>query len=62
MSLPGPQGWTDENLKFLRDRYSGDLSAFEIYDALETMEKLGILSKKAMDHATGSHWTVFRPI
>lgn len=56
LSLPDSEGWTDEILEFLRDHYSGDLSAFEIYDALETMQKLGMLSQKAMNCATGSQW------
>ena len=32
--LPDSQGWTEENLTFLREHYAGNLSAFEIYDAL----------------------------
>lgn len=56
MSLPDSRGWTEENLDFLREHCSGDLSAFEIYDALEAMEKLGMLSQKAMNCATGSQW------
>lgn len=52
--LPDAQGWTEENLDFLRERYAGDLSAFEIYDALETMEKLGMLSEKGLRCAEGT--------
>lgn len=52
--LPDSQGWTVENLAFLRERCSRDLSAFEIYDALETMQELGILSEKAKNRAAGS--------
>ena len=52
---PCSQGWTEENLEFLRERFAGkDLSAFEIYDALETMQEQGILSWKAMRCAEGS--------
>ncbi len=52
--LPDSQGWTDENLEFLREHYTGDLSAFEIYDALETMQKMGILGEKGKRCAVGS--------
>lgn len=53
-ALPDSQGWTEENLDFLRERYAGDLSAFEIYDALETMEQLGMLSEKGLRCAEGT--------
>ena len=52
--LPGSQGWTEENLAFLREHYTGDLSAFEIYDALNTMKELGILSEKGLRCAEGT--------
>ena len=52
--LPDSQGWTEENLTFLQERYAGDLSAFEIYDALDAMEKLGILSEKGLRCAEGT--------
>lgn len=52
---PDSQGWTEENLEFLAERFGGrDLSAFEIYDALETMWKQGILSRKALRCAEGN--------
>lgn len=52
--LPGSEGWTEENLAFLREHYTGDLSAFEIYDALNTMKELGILSEKGLRCAEGT--------
>lgn len=52
--LPDSRGWTEENLTFLRERYAGDLSAFEIYDALDAMEKLDILSEKGKRCAIGT--------
>lgn len=54
LALPDSQGWTEENLAFLRERYAGDLSAFEIYDALDTMKQLGILSEKGLRCAEGT--------
>ena len=53
-ALPDSQGWTEENLSFLREHYTGDLSAFEIYDVLDAMEKLGMLSEKGKTSAVGS--------
>ena len=48
---PDSQGWTDENLEFLEKHYSGELSAFEIYDALEIMQRMGILNENAKNCA-----------
>lgn len=57
MNLPDSQGWTDENLAFLRERYGeDDLSANEIYDALSTMQDMGILSQKGKNCAVGITW------
>lgn len=52
--LPDSRGWPEENLTFLWERYAGDLSAFEIYDALDAMERLGILSEKGKRCAIGT--------
>lgn len=57
--LPESQGWTEENLAFLKERYSGDLSAWEAYDALETMERMGAISRKEKNAAEGSTMIVF---
>ena len=53
-ALPDSQGWTEENLAFLKERCAGDLSAFEVYDALETMRRMGAISQKEMNYAAGS--------
>lgn len=54
LALPDSQGWTEENLAFLREHCSGDLSAFEAYDALETMRRMGAISQKEMNAAAGA--------
>lgn len=59
LTLPNSQGWTEENLAFLRERYSGDLSAFEVCDALETMRRMGAISQGEMNAATGNGMIVF---
>ena len=55
ISLPDSQGWTSENLAFLREHYGEDLSAFEIYDVLDAMESLGMISEKCKNSALGSY-------
>lgn len=54
LALPDGQGWTEENLVFLREHYAGELSAFEVYDALETMKHMGAISQKDKRAAAGS--------
>lgn len=51
--LPDSQGWTEENLAFLQEHYTGDLSACQVYDALETMRGMGAISQKEMNSAAG---------
>jgi len=44
LELPASKGWTEENLAFLREHYPGDLSMFEVVDAIETMYSMGAMS------------------
>lgn len=59
--LPESRGWTEENLAFLREHYAGDLSSFEVYDALETMRRMGAISQKEENYATGGVLIVLDP-
>ncbi|MDE7219770.1 MAG: hypothetical protein K2O45_09140, partial [Oscillospiraceae bacterium] len=52
--LPGSWGPTEENLAYLKEHYTGDLSWEERVDALETMEQLGVISKDQKYEALGS--------
>lgn len=61
MALPNSQGWTKENLAFLREHYSGELSACEIYDVLETMQAMGAISQKEKNYATGNQLITLDP-
>lgn len=61
MDLPNSQGWTEENLAFLREHYSGNLSACEIYDVLETMQAMGAISQQEKNHATGNQLIALDP-
>jgi len=54
LELPDSEGWTEENLAFLREHYSGDLSAFEVVDAIETMYSMGAISKNERNWAANN--------
>lgn len=53
--LPDSWGPTEENLAYLKERYSGALSWEERVDALETMEQLGVITKEQKLDAMGCH-------
>lgn len=61
LALPDPQGWTEENLAFLKEHYAGDLSDYEVYDALETMKRMGAISQKEQNYADGCVMIAFDP-
>ena len=42
--LPDSQGWTEENIAYLRERYSGSLSWEERVDMLDTMMDMGMIT------------------
>jgi len=54
LELPDSKGWTEENLAFLREHYSGELSAFEVVDAIETMYSTGAISKNERNWAANN--------
>ena len=45
----------------MKEHYAGDLSAFEVYDALETMRRMGVISQKEENYATGSTMIAIDP-
>ena len=51
--LPGSQGRTEENLAYLRARYSGPLSLFQTLEALDTMKEMGIMTQEQYRDALG---------
>ncbi len=51
--LPDSWGPTEENLAFLKEHYSGDLSWEERVDALKTMRQLGVITEEQEDKAMG---------
>ena len=53
-NLPNSTGWTEENIAYLKERYSSDeLTWVEREDALETMKKLGMISSNQASMAEG---------
>ena len=52
--LPDSKGLTEENIAYLRERYSGTLSWEERVDALETMKEMGIITKEQSEEAMGN--------
>ena len=59
--LPDSWGPTEENLAYLKEHYSGDLSWEERVDALETMVKLGVITREQRNDALGGGLTAFKP-
>lgn len=59
--LPDSWGPTEENLAYLKEHYSGDLSWEERVDALETMVKLGVITQEQRNDALGGGLTAFKP-
>ena len=51
--LPESRGETEENLAWLRERYSGELSLFQRIEALETLRDMGIFSQEQYMDAMG---------
>lgn len=54
-ALPDSTGLTEENIAYLRDRYSGELTWMEREDALNTMKQMGIINdqQKFSAHNSG---------
>lgn len=59
--LPDSYGPTEENLAYLKEHYSGDLSWEERVDALETMVQMGVITRDQRNDAMGGGLTTFKP-
>lgn len=44
--LPGSKGLTEENLAYLKEHFSGNLTMFGKVDALDTMVEMGIITER----------------
>ena len=56
--LPDSQGATEENLAYLLENFSGELSPFQCIDVVDTMYEMGILTKEQMYAALGLDFTL----
>ena len=50
-NLPNSKGATEENLKYLRQHFQGELSLFQRIDAVDTMREMGIITEDQMMNA-----------
>ncbi len=51
--LPDSQGATDENIAYLRENFSGELSMFQRIEAVDTMREMGIITEDQMLKSLG---------
>lgn len=51
--LPDSRGATEENLAYLLENFSGELSLFQCMEVVDTMHEMGILTKEQMYAAFG---------
>ena len=56
--LPDSQGATEENLAYLLENFSGELSLFQRMEAVDTMREMGIITEKQMYEAFGIDFTL----
>ncbi len=47
-NLPDSKGATEDNLKYLRQHFQGELSLFQRIDAVDTMREMGIITEDQM--------------
>ena len=56
--LPDSQGATEENLAYLLENFSGELSLFQRMEAVDTRREMGIITEKQMYEAFGIDFTL----
>ena len=54
VEVPSHDGWTEENIAFLKDRYPGTLSPYERLEAVDTMLEMGCITIAAYRWVTGT--------
>lgn len=54
IEVPSENGWTAENIQYLKDRYPGELSMFERVEALQSMLKMKCITPEEYQKAIGS--------
>ena len=60
LNVPSTDGWTEENIQYLKNRYHGELSVFEWNEALDAMREMGCLTLEEWQKAIGADkgWVV----
>ncbi len=58
VEIPNSDGWNDENIQYLKDRYTGELGAFEKIEALRTMVDMGCITPEQYQDAVGVNVTI----
>jgi|GEM_PF-5519948 len=56
--IPNTDGWTEENIQYLKDRYRGELSVFERIEALQIMANMGCITPEEYQEALGTKMTI----
>lgn len=54
IEIPNENGWNDENIQYLENRYPGELSMFERVEALYTMCQMKCITPEEYQKAIGS--------
>ncbi len=54
IEVPSHDGWTEENIAFLKDRYPGTLSPYERLEAVDTMLEMGCITIAEYRRVTGT--------
>lgn len=54
--LPDSKGLTEENIAYLKERYSGELSLFQQLEAWETFQAMGVITHTQYMEALGAHY------
>ena len=52
-TLPGSKGATEENIAYLREHFTGELSLYQRIEAVDTMREMGIITEEQMRNTIG---------
>lgn len=52
-TLPNSKGATEENIAYLRENFTGELSLYQRIEAVDTMREMGIITEEQMRNAIG---------
>lgn len=57
VEIPSKDGWTEENIQYLKERYPGELHPYERLEAVQTLRDMGCITQEEYQDVTG-----FRPV